>query len=379
MTAEVPLSEHKARLTRAQARMDAAGLDALLLTTEPEVRYFSGFLTRFWQSPTRPWFLVVPAKGDPIAVVPSIGAALMARTWITDIRTWDAPAPEDDGVSLLAQCLREQGPRIGLASGPESHLRMPLQDFDRLKAALAPGRVLPDAGIVRDLREVKSPLEIARIEAACGIAGRAFARLGEVAGPGVSLAEVFRGFQRLLLKEGADWVPYLAGGAGPLGYDDVISPASDAPLQPGDVLMLDTGAVRDGYFCDFDRNFAIGPLDDRVHRAWDQLRAATLAGEAQLRPGQRASDVFHAMNASLGGGTGAGRLGHGVGMELTEGLSLRAGDDTVLRSGMVVTLEPGLRVAGGGTLVHEDVYALTETGARRLSPPMPDRIEEIGA
>lgn len=379
MTAAFPRSEYQARLARAQARMGAAGLDALLLTTEPEVRYFSGFLTRFWQSPTRPWFLVIPAKGDPIAVIPSIGAALMAKTWVTDIRTWDSPAPEDDGVSLLADCLRDQGPRIGLACGPESHLRMPLQDFDRLKAALVPGRIVPDGGIVRDLRAVKSPLEIARIEAACAIAGRAFARVGEVAGPGVSLAEVFRRFQQLALEEGADWVPYLAGGAGPLGYDDVISPASDAPLQRGDVLMLDTGLVRDGYFCDFDRNFAIGPLDDRVHRAWDHLRAATRAGEAHLRPGQTASDVFHAMNASLGGGTGAGRLGHGVGMELTEGLSFRAGDDTVLRPGMVVTLEPGLRVEGGGTLVHEDVYVVTETGARQLSPPMPEGIEEIGA
>lgn len=379
MTSDFPQAEYTARLARAQARMGAAGLDALLLTTEPEVRYFSGFLTRFWQSPTRPWFLVVPSSGDPIAVIPSIGAALMARTWITDIRTWESPAPEDDGVSLLAGCLREQGPQIGIPSGPETHLRMPLQDFDRLKAALAPGRIVPDGGIVRDLRAVKSPLEIARIEAACGIAGRAFARVRDLAGPGMALTEVFRRFQRIALEEGADWVPYLAGGAGPLGYDDVISPASDAPLQTGDVLMLDTGLVRDGYFCDFDRNFAIGPLDDRVHRAWDRLRVATLAGEAQLRPGQKASDVFHAMNASLGGGTGAGRLGHGVGMEVTEGLSLRAGDDTVLRPGMVVTLEPGLRVEGGGTLVHEDVYVLADAGTRRLSPPMPGRIEEIGA
>ncbi|TNF23382.1 MAG: aminopeptidase P family protein [Rhodobacteraceae bacterium] len=359
--------------------MGAAGLDALLLTTEPEVRYFSGFLTRFWQSPTRPWFLVVPASGDPIAVIPSIGAALMAKTWITDIRTWESPAPEDDGVSLLAECLREQGPRIGVPSGPESHLRMPLEDFERLKAAVAPGRIGPDAGIVRDLRMVKSPLEIARIEAACAIAGRAFARIDELAGPGVALAEVFRRFQRVALEEGADWVPYLAGGAGPLGYDDVISPATDAPLQPGDVLMLDTGLVRDGYFCDFDRNFAIGPVDARVHRAWDRLRAATEAGEVQLRPGQRACDVWHALQAGLGGGTGAGRLGHGVGMDLTEGLSFTATDRTVLAPGMVLTLEPGLRIEGGGALVHEDVYALTETGARRMSPPMPERIAEIGA
>ena len=93
-------AEFEGRVARAQRLMAADGIDALLLTTEPEVRYFSGFLTQFWQSPTRPWFLLVPASGKPVAVIPEIGAPLMARTWIEDIRCWPAPAPDDDGVSL---------------------------------------------------------------------------------------------------------------------------------------------------------------------------------------------------------------------------------------------------------------------------------------
>ncbi len=83
----LPPSEFERRLERAQHGMAAAGFDALLLTTEPELRWFSGFLTEFWQSPTRPWFLLVPRDGKPIAVIPAIGAPLMARTWIEDIRT----------------------------------------------------------------------------------------------------------------------------------------------------------------------------------------------------------------------------------------------------------------------------------------------------
>lgn len=100
--------------------MAEAGLVGLLLTTEPEVRYFSGFHTLFWQSPTRPWFLFVPATGKPIAIVPGIGADLMRRTWIDDIRTWDAPVPEDDGVSLLTDLLTpyaQRGETIGLMKG----------------------------------------------------------------------------------------------------------------------------------------------------------------------------------------------------------------------------------------------------------------------
>ncbi|MEL7140424.1 MAG: aminopeptidase P family N-terminal domain-containing protein, partial [Pseudomonadota bacterium] len=60
-----PPEEYASRLARAQALMAEHGLGALLLTTEPEIRYFTGFLTRFWESPTRPWFLVVPAMGRP--------------------------------------------------------------------------------------------------------------------------------------------------------------------------------------------------------------------------------------------------------------------------------------------------------------------------
>jgi len=73
-----PAGEYEARLERAQRLMQKEELAALLLTTEPEVRYFSGFLTQFWRSPTRPWFLVVPRTGKPLAVIPEIGAATMA-------------------------------------------------------------------------------------------------------------------------------------------------------------------------------------------------------------------------------------------------------------------------------------------------------------
>ena len=71
--------------------MAAVGLDALLITTEAELRYFSGFRTLFWQSPTRPWFLIVPRDGKPVAVIPGIGEEPMRATWIDDVRTWASP------------------------------------------------------------------------------------------------------------------------------------------------------------------------------------------------------------------------------------------------------------------------------------------------
>lgn len=366
-------SEFVARTKRAQQLMDAAGLSALLLTTETDVRYFTGFLTRFWESPTRPWFLIVPATGKPIAVIPSIGAALMAQTWINDIRTWSAPDLEDDGVSLLRDALVEVTPaegRIGIPDGHETHLRMPLADLDRLRGLLGTRTLTGDRGILRQLRMVKSEAEIAKIETACRIAGRAYARVPEIAGEGVPLDEVFRRFQILCLEEGADWVPYLAGGAEQGGYADVISPATGVPLALGDVLMLDTGLVWDGYFCDFDRNWSIGPPRPDVANAHARLIEASDAAFEIARPGATAADLFHAMNSVLTAGaegTDAGRLGHGLGMSLTEWPSLIPTDNTVLEPGMVLTLEPGIAV-GDKVLVHEENIVITDSTPRFISP-----------
>ena len=225
MTRGFEASEYQARLARAQSAMGAQNIDALLLTRETEIRYFTGFLTRFWESPSRPWFLIVPSSGKPVAVIPSIGVALMSRTWIDDIRSWSSPNLQDDGVSLLADALCELCPdkaRIGVPSGHETWMRMPLEDFERLKAKVGTRQLVGDGGIIRSLRMVKSDAEIAKIETACAIAGRAFARVPEIASVGVNLDQVFRDFQSLCLQEGADWVPYLSGGAEKGGYGDVI-------------------------------------------------------------------------------------------------------------------------------------------------------------
>lgn len=376
-------SEFQNRLDRAQSLMAGAGLDALVLTTETDVRYFTGFLTRFWESPTRPWFLVVPQTGMPVAVIPSIGAALMRKTWITDIRTWSAPDLTDDGVTLLADTIRQvvgAGARIGVPDGHGTHLRMPLQDYQRVQDLLPQATFTSDQRIIETLRRIKSGAELAKIERACTIAGRAFDRVGEIAGAGVPLDQVFRDFQSLCLAEGADWVPYLAGGTGPLGYDDVISPAAPEPLQQGHVLMLDTGLVWDGYFCDFDRNYAIGPVSDEVHSAYAKLLEATQAGQEAAVIGATATDIYHAMDRVLTGGLGggdAGRLGHGLGMQLTEWPSFIATDPTEIVAGMVITLEPGITMSDGSVLVHEDDFVITEQGARQLTPHAPQQMAEI--
>lgn len=377
-----PASEFEARARKAQALMAEQGLAALLLTTEPEVRYFTGFLTPFWQSPTRPWFLVLPAAGKPIAVIPAIGAACMARTWVDDIRAWSSPRPADEGVSLLADTLREVAgaqARIGIPQGPETHLRMPLADYFRLRALL-PGIDMVDATpIVRRLRMVKSDAEIAKIAHICGLVSGVFEELPDLLTTGMSEIEVFRLFKRTCLARGADDVAYLVGGAGEGGYGDIISPPSTRQTRAGDVLILDTGAVFDGYYCDFDRNYAFGRVTDRVRAAYETVYEATEAGFAAARPGARCADIHRAMQAVLdkGGALGndVGRLGHGLGMQLTEWPSIAPDDQTVLEPGMVLTLEPGMAFAPGRVMVHEENIVVRERGAayltRRAPPALP--------
>ena len=378
-------ADYQDRTRKTQALMAKSGVSVLLLTNEPDVRYFSGYLTRFWESPTRPWFLLVPASGKPVAVIPGIGAELMATTWIDDIRTWPAPRPEDDGIGLLAEALRElAGPsgRIGIPMGHETSLRMPLADFEWVRAAVAPRQIVDATTILRRVQMVKSPAEIALIEEICGIGDRAFDRIAKTARAGMPLSEVFRQFQIDLLSEGADWVPYVAGGAGQGGYADVISPASARPLQDGDLLMLDTGAVLEGYFCDFDRNWAIGAASNELRAAHVALCEATEAGFAAARPGNTAADVFHAMQSVIAksGDAGAGgRLGHGLGMRLTEPPSLIASDDTVLEPGMVLTLEPGLQLGAGRIMVHEEDIVIEEAGARWLTQRVLPELPVLGS
>lgn len=232
------------------------------------------------------------------------------------------------------------------------------------------------------VREIKSEAEIDKICAICGIADTAFARVPEFADAGRPLDQVFRDFQIALLGAGADWVSYTAGGAGQAGYEDVISPAGRAPLRPGDILMLDTGAVRDGYFCDFDRNFAIGAVDRSAHHAHAALFAATNSALEELRPGMKAADLHALLTDALhaqGATPCGGRLGHGLGLTLTEWPSLTPKDQTELREGMVLTLEPSVFVdldtRPGMIMVHEENIVLRANGPvmlhRRTTPELP--------
>ncbi|QOF75103.1 aminopeptidase P family protein (plasmid) [Aminobacter sp. SR38] len=380
-----PLEEFEARTARAQEFMQTQGLDALLLMTEPEVAYFAGFNSYFWQSPTRPWFLLVPSAGKPIAIVPGIGVKAVSETWITDIRTWASPNPDDEGVSVLAQTIREvakKHQRIGLPLGPETHLRMPANDVEALREQIDGIAIADATGIVRSMRMIKSEREIKKLARICGLVSDAFYNVPSLIHAGLSEREAFSRFRIDILSRGADSVPFLIGTSGPGGYDDVVRFPSDRILQEGDILFLDTGSEFDGYFSDFDRNFALGHASDEAKSAYRLLHRATEAGLQSARPGVRTNDIWSAMASVLAeGGASAssiGRMGHGLGLRNTEWPSLMEDDDTIIMPGMVLAIEPGYEFAPGKFMLHEENIVVRDDGAELLSRRAPPELPIIG-
>ena len=382
--------EFEKRVDRAQRLLHEEGISALLVCTEPEVRYLTGFHTPFWQSPTRPWFVILPRSGKPVAVIPSIGEASMNETWIDDIRTWSSPNPSDEGVSLLAETLREildtpseisnDGLKIGLPMGNETHLRMPLVDFEKLNEKLSPHIFVDATEIIKTLRCIKSEGEIAKITRICEIVSDGFASLSNLLNVGMTEREAFQSFRLKLLELGADEVPYLVGATGP-GFSDIIKQPSDRVIQPGDLVMFDTGSTYDGYFSDFDRNMAFQFADDKAKSAYKIVWEATEAALKVAIPGNTTSDLWEAMASVLetesARNDSVGRFGHGLGMQVTEWPSNTRNDGTVLQEGMVLTVEPNIFWGDDHIMVHEENFVIRSDGVELLSRRAASELEII--
>jgi Xaa-Pro aminopeptidase len=358
--------------------MRAQGLDALFLTSEKNIRYLTGFHTQIWVSPTRPRYVLLPLEGAPVAIVPEGNApGFRATSWISDVWTWPAPRPADDGVSLVLEAVRSRvaaGGRIGAEIGPETRLAMPVADFLRIREAL-PDRTFVDASpALQPLRMVKSPAEVAWIRTSAEIASEGFARLPGYLRPGLTERDVYRAFQRDLIDLGAERVEYLVPVSGPHGYDQINMGPRQRRLEAGDLLIIDVGVTSRGYFCDFDRNFAIGRASEEFRAAYRRVYEATQTGLEAVRPGRTAADVWTAMSKVLDSTaeTPIGRMGHGLGLDITEPPSIAPSDHTVLEEGMVLTLEPSLVMppAEGMArrlMVHEENIVVTREGCELLT------------
>ena len=144
--------------------------------------------------------------------------------------------------------------------------------------------------------------------------------------------------------------------------------------------MLDTGAVRHGYFCDFDRNWSVGPASAELRPAHRILWEATERAAEAARRGARSCDLHAAMLPLLArhnAGPVTGRLGHGLGMRLTEPPSLIPADETELRAGMVLTLAPSLVLGPGRLMAQEENIVIREDRVEWLTPRASQDLPEL--
>jgi len=375
--------EFETRLTNAQKIMQVYQLDSLLVTTPQNIRYFTGYDSQFWESPTRPWFVIIPATSKPIAIVPEIGESEFNKTWLDEIRTWPSPRPEDEGVSLLKatlENLKKTHGNVGAEFGKEMTIRMPVKDLEKLRKTINLN-IIDGSDALWDIRMVKTNAEIEHIKYICSIASDAYNQLPSKLAIGDTERDIVRKLKIDMLQKGADSVPFMPGISGEGGVSQIVCGPTDKVLNNGDILCIDTGSTYDGYFCDFDRNYAFGEISSEVERIHETLWLATEAGIKAAIPGATTDEVWVAMNTIIQEagtiGNNVGRLGHGLGLQLTEPPSHRPGDNTRILENMVLTIEPGMEYAPGKMIVHEENIAITKDGSRLLTKRAPRQMPII--
>ena len=375
--------EFEKRLIQAQKIMHNYQLDGILLTTPQNIRYFTGYDSQFWESPTRPWFIIVPLSGMPIAIVPEIGESEFKKTWLDEIKTWPSPRPEDEGISLVKSTLddlQNTFGQIGAEFGKEMAIRMPVRDLFKLKE-IVKTNIVDGSDAIWDMRMIKTNAEIDRIKYICSVASDAYNNLPSKLAIGDTERTAVNKLKIDMLNRGADNVPFMPGISGPGGVSQIVCGPSDRMLENGDILFIDTGSTFDGYFCDFDRNFAFGSVSSDIARVNEVLWQATEAGIKAAIPGATTLDVFNTMNKIIeeGGalGNNVGRLGHGLGLQLTEPPSHRLEEETVIKENMVLTIEPGMEYEKNKMLVHEENIVIHKDGAELITKRAPREIPII--
>ena len=375
--------EFEIRLERAQELLYEYKLDALLVTIPSNIRYFTGIDTHFWESPTRPWFLVVPLSGRLMAVIPEIGEKLFEKTFVKDIYTWSSPNIKGDDISPLKSLLDSMPSRfgaIGAELGKEMSIRMPVLDFGILQSNFK-FNIVDGTSLIWKLRIVKTLNEIRKIEKVAQIVSDVFEKLPTFISADDSERDVAKKLKTEILKKGADNIPYLPVVSGVGGVSQIISNPTDKLISSGDFLFIDTGTTFDGYFCDFDRNFAIGQASDELKKTNEILWHATEEGIKNLVPGAKTKDIWKKINKKIEDFgfmiKGEGRYGHGVGLQLTEPPSISFFDNSIIQENMVLTIEPSLEYKPGKIIVHEENIFVSKDGPILLTKRAPKELPLI--
>ena len=377
-----PKEEYLKRLDNIHKKLENENIDAIVITSPANFRYFSGLDSNFWESPTRPWFLIISKNGKIKALVPSIGLSAIESTFIKDIEVWQSPNPKDEGTSLLKKIIKTfpKNSNIGFELGIESYLRMSIKEFLKINKDLQEYNFIDSTNIVWSLRKIKSDLEIKNIEKVCSITSKVFNNLINKISLGMSEREIATIFKKDLINNGVDYIMYLSCASGINGYNQIICNPSEKKIGDGDILIIDTGSTLNGYYCDFDRNFGFGNINQKSLDAYNKLWNATEKTLEIIKPGISCKEVYESLSKNLFSSnvkSSVGRMGHGFGLQLTEPPSIMIDDNTILEKNMILALEPSIEIENDLMLVHEENILITQNGNRLLSSRTPKELPVI--
>lgn len=355
MQLDLPPLSVKGRIERVQAALEKVAVRSLLVTDLTNVRWCSGF------------------RGSAGVLVIHQDSSLL----ITDHRYRDQAQDQLKAAGSQAQvCIESDWIKAATEALNDSTAvaleadQITWKDQSRLLDALT-AELVPTVGVIAELRSVKDAAEVSRIETAANIVDAVFKECRNQFVAGISERQLARMLEDGMRASGADGPAYetivAAGPNAALPH----ARASDRCLTDGDLLVIDAGALVDGYRSDMTRTFFIGTPDDQSLRIHDLVTRAQAAGVAAVCAGVEAAQVDKACRDLISeAGYGEAFLhgsGHGVGLDIHELPALRHDNSASLSAGQVVTVEPGIYLSGYGGVRVEDTVLVTEDGCRPLT------------
>ena len=344
------------RLKNLFERFDKAGVDSLLVSSWPNVTYLSGF------KGTESWILVSP-KG---------------LYFITDSRYSEQAQSEAAGFKVIlrdkksvAQIVADLADVMKLRSiGFESAI-VTHEFHQSLEKALGAQRLKATAGLVEELRLIKEAGEVRLLKKSADIAVKGFHYIRKTAKPGMKERELQAKLEYYTKTLGADKP----------SFDIIIATGARASMphcqtnetrvRNNQVLLVDMGVVYEGYCSDLTRPIFLGKMNGLQKKIFDIVWNAQRAGFRVAGPGVPASEVDGACRRYIeksGYGKYFGHgTGHGVGLEIHEAPSVSPRSRTVLKPGMVITVEPGIYLPGKFGVRIEDMILITNKGSEVLT------------
>ena len=334
------------RLAALATALRAAHLDALLVTSLPNIRYLTGF--------SGSSAIVIASERD-LLFITDFRYATQVQEEVGDLARV-AIEPQSLWNGVWRQMTEMAGVEVvGFESAHVVH-----RDFERLLNAGSRWQWRATTDIVETLREQKDDDEIASITAAARVAERALERTLAGVRAGQTELEIAGALERSLRGEGSSGFPFetivASGERSALPH----ARAADRPVRAGDFLLIDFGAIVDGYCSDITRTVVVGRATQEQRDVHDIVRSANERASALVRAGMSGKDADalarrYIEERGLGEAFGHS-LGHGIGIEVHEAPRLARTTEAVLPDRAVVTIEPGVYRAGwGGVRVEDDV------------------------